>query len=477
MIGWESGREQEESRKRAGRGYKMELQPAAWAKQQFERAALGDARRTRRVVAMVTAMVGNPSASLPQQLPDYQDLKAAYRVLSEAAVTHAALLAPHWEQTRAAARQAQVVLLVQDTTEVDFTAHPKTQGLGPIGNGAGAGMLVQSVLAIEPATRQVLGLAYQEPFLRHAAPKGESCAQRRTRERESQVWLRAIEHVGSAPAGVRWVQVGDRYADMWGFFTTCAQQGCDFLVRAAQDRRVQPDEPEAELAHLFPMLPRLPELGPGELEVPAQQGRPRRTAHLAVSAGPLTVLPPRQPRGQAPVRMWVVWVRETGAVPAGSEPLEWVLLTSVPTADAAAAWERVGWYRGRWLVEEYHQCLKTGCGLERRQLREEVRLERLLGVLAPMAVYLLQLRDLARTQPQRLAREALPPDVVGVVAHLAHVPVEALTLGHFWTTVARQGGYLGRMRDPAPGWKALWVGWRRVQTLLEGVRLAAHLTL
>jgi hypothetical protein len=121
--------------------------------------------------------------------------------------------------------------------------------------------------------------------------------------------------------------------------------------------------------------------------------------------------------------------------------------------------------------------VKTGCGLERRQLREEVRLERLLGVLAPMAVSLLQPRDLARTQPQRRAREALPPDVVGVVAHLAHVPVEALTLGHFWTTVARQGGYLGRMRDPAPGWNALWVGWRRVQTLLEGVRLATHLTL
>jgi hypothetical protein len=85
------------------------------------------------------------------------------------------LLAPHWEQTRAAARQAQVVLLVQDTTDVDVTAHPKTQGLGPIGTGAGAGMLVQSVLASEPATRQVLGLAYHEPFLRHAAPKGESC--------------------------------------------------------------------------------------------------------------------------------------------------------------------------------------------------------------------------------------------------------------------------------------------------------------
>lgn len=162
----------------------MELQLAAWAEQQFGSAALGDPRRTRRIVAMAGDMVRNPRASLSEQLPDWASLKAAYRVLDAQEVSRAALLAPHWEQTRRAAHEEAVVLLVQDTTEVDFTAHPKTQGLGPIGNGKGAGILVQSVLTIVPATRQVVGLAYQEPFLRQAAPNGESCAQRRTRDRE-----------------------------------------------------------------------------------------------------------------------------------------------------------------------------------------------------------------------------------------------------------------------------------------------------
>lgn len=457
----------------------MELDPAGWAEQQFGSAALGDARRTRRVVAMARAMAGNPRASLPQQLPDWARLKAAYRVLDEAEVSHAALLAPHWEQTRAAARQGAVILLVQDTTEVDFTAHPKTRGLGPIGNGGGAGILVQSVLAIEPATRHVLGLAYQEPFLRRAAPKGESCAQRRQRERESQVWLRSIAAVGGPAPGRRWVQVGDRSADMWGFFTTCAQHGCDFLVRAAQDRRVQPDPDDAAAVtgHLFAALPTLPAWGQRDLEVPAQHGQPKRTACLAIQAGPLTLLPPRQPSGQHAVRLWVVWVRESGDPPEGSEPVEWVLLTSLPTEDAAAAWERVAWYRCRWIVEEYHHCLKSGCSLEQRQLREEARLERLLGLLAPMAVYLLQLRDLARSEPQRLARETLPADLVQVVAQLAQVPIASVTLDQFWTTVARQGGYLGRTHDGPPGWKTLWAGWRHIQTLMEGVRLATHLTL
>ncbi len=157
--------------------------------------------------------------------------------------------------------------------------------------------------------------------------------------------------------------------------------------------------------------------------------------------------------------------------------LEWVLLTSVPTDGEEAAWGRVAWYRCRWIVEEYHHSLKTGCQLEQRQLRDEARLERLLGVLAPIAVYLLQLRDLARAHPERLAHDVLSPDTARLVAHLAHAPVATLTLARFWTAVAHQGGYLARAGDGPPGWKSLWRGWRHIQTLLEGVHLASHLNL
>jgi hypothetical protein len=90
-------------------------------------------------------------------------------------------------------------------------------------------------------------------------------------------------------------------------------------------------------------------------------------------------------------------------------------------------------------------------------------------------VRLLQLRELARLEPERLATEALPRDLVRVVAHLAEVPVEALTLGVFWRTVAQQGGYQGRKRDGPPGWKTLWRGWLDIQLLLEGIHLAARL--
>jgi hypothetical protein len=72
--------------------------------------------------------------------------------------------------------------------------------------------------------------------------------------------------------------------------------------------------------------------------------------------------------------------------PRGEEPLEWILVTSVPTTTLEHAWERVEWYRHRWLVEDYHQCLKSGCRIEERQLQTVDGLMRLLGLLSPLAV-------------------------------------------------------------------------------------------
>ena len=71
-----------------------------------------------------------------------------------------------------------------------------------------------------------------------------------------------------------------------------------------------------------------------------------------------------------------------------------------------------------------------------------------------------------------LALAELPRELVQVVAHLAEVPVETLTVQCFWRAVAQQGGYLGRRRDGPPGWKTLWKGWLYIQTLLEGIHLA-----
>jgi hypothetical protein len=131
----------------------------------------------------------------------------------------------------------------------------------------------------------------------------------------------------------------------------------------------------------------------------------------------------------------------------GEEPLEWVLLTSVPTTTLEQAWERVDWYRHRWLVEDYHQCLKSGCRIEHRQGPRVDGLMRLLGLLSPLAVRLLQLRALARQDPERPAHFVIEPLMLAVVAQRSAQSPTSMTLGTFWTQLARLGGSLARSHD------------------------------
>jgi len=447
--------------------------PTDWAERTFATVDLKDRRRERRAVSLAASLMRHPDASLPQQMGAPSALKAAYRLLDQDDVTFAALSTPHWEATRDRAARQNLVLLVQDTTEIDYSHHPKTESLGPIGNGRGQGYLLQTVLAVLPQPRQVLGIAAQEPFLRKNAPKGQSCTQRRARERESQVWSRMVQAVGRAPEGSTWVHVGDRYSDIFDFMEACREHTGHFLIRVAQDRRIYADDGTVE--SLLASVRGLPAQDQRELKLRAKDGKKGRTAQLSISFRAATLRPPAHSRHKAPLAVWLVRVWEADPPDDVDEPLEWVLLTSVPTLSVADAWERAEWYSCRWLVEDYHQCLKTGCSLEQRHLQTYDGLVRLLGFLAPLAVRLLQLRELARLEPERLASEALPRELVQVVAYLAEVPLSELSVGSFWRTVARQGGHQGRKGDGPAGWKTLWRGWLEIQTLLEGVHLAARL--
>ena len=106
---------------------------APWAQENFGTCDLGDARRTRRVVKLAQQMAEHPDGSTPDQTETWADLKAAYRLVDQDDVTFTALASPHWELTR---RRAQgVVLVIGDTTELDFGLSRQADGLGPVGNG------------------------------------------------------------------------------------------------------------------------------------------------------------------------------------------------------------------------------------------------------------------------------------------------------------------------------------------------------
>src|SRR6266516_3272561 len=135
------------------------LDAKSWAERTFGGVQLHDLRRTRRAVQAESLLAENPLGSLPAQMHTWKETKALYRLLDEPDVTFAALMQPHFQQTREQATSAPVVLLVQDTTDIDLSHRRKISGVGHIGNERGRGFFVQTVLAVRPETREVQLLA------------------------------------------------------------------------------------------------------------------------------------------------------------------------------------------------------------------------------------------------------------------------------------------------------------------------------
>jgi len=448
--------------------------PAQWAEQQWGQAQLGDQRRTRRAVRLGSALAAQPAQSLPMQTGSWGDLKAAYRLLNEPDVTYQKLSAKHWDATRRGAGGSQqgTMLFVQDTTELDFTPHWQTQGLGLIGNAQGRGFLLHSCLAVlpHPANPQVQGLAAQVAWTRTAVKKGsESRHQRRYRRTEFDVWAETVEAIGRAPApelGTRWVSVGDRASDVFSSFRRATTLGWQCLVRAGQDRRIETaaDEPGRLMQWARGLEPRAHK----RVVLRGRDGLPKREVDLQVAWSALRICAPQlgPERKERPLAGWCIrcWEESDKA-----ERVEWILLSTVEVRDRAQALEQVEWYASRWVIEEYHKCLKTGCRMEARQLETAQGLLALLGFLSIVAVRLLQLRTLSRTEPERPAGQVVPRRLVKLVsARLGSSEPEAMTLRQFWQGVARLGGFIGRKSDGEPGWQTLWRGWLRLQDMCWG---------
>ena len=447
----------------------------------------GDARRGARLVAMSAALAAQPGASLPAALGDWAALQGAYRLLDGGALDHAGVQEAHVARTRAACQAEGTWLLVEDTTLLDFSARQATEGLGPVGDGRGRGLMLHTTLALrleagwerqadqEGALRpQLEGLFGQELWVRPPEAIGphEKKAHRLERTRESQRWARALEDQ-QAPAGAQWISVADREADIYEFFARCRAAGADFVVRACQPRALEGEDGQS----LFAAVRGAPKLGEAEVELRARPGVPARTAHLALRACALRLRAPWRPGGRGPaLEVTVLEAREVrlarapkGAKKAAPEALHWVLLTSLPVADLAQACRVLEIYRQRWRIEDFHKALKTGTAVEAPQLRHAARLAPLIGILAVLAVRLLALQLLAAARPQAALETAdLDPRALALLERRFGSPPGGLwTADQTLRAIARLGGFLARRRDGSPGWITLWRGLRRLLTQLE----------
>jgi hypothetical protein len=222
------------------------LAPAQWAQLEFALAKLGDQRRPQRLVNMAACLAQTPTGTLPQAFPEWKDLKATCRFLDHLEYGPAEIQQPHRENTLAACRQPGEYLLIEDTTELDYSSHPKTKPLGFIGNGQGQGLLVHSTLAVRVEAWNLaqepegiaLGLLAQKSWVRPVKGlRQQSWRKRMSRPRESDRWARALAEMGVPPAGCQWIYLADREAGFYEPIQRCQQQGLDFIIRGYHDHK------------------------------------------------------------------------------------------------------------------------------------------------------------------------------------------------------------------------------------------------
>lgn len=443
-----------------------------FGEEQFGAAELGDRRRTARLIELANRVANHPGGTLPDKVNSPASLKALYRLMDCEEVTHRSVLASPRQRTLEKMATAEgTVLVIHDGSELDFTGLKSIATLGQIGNGGNRGYVAHNVLAVVAETREVLGLAYQHLAKRPKVTKKETREERRQRaDRESRWWKTASKRIPAPAPGRLQVEVADRGADVLEFLDFVESAGKHYLVRSKHNRCISLENGEKRKLH--DLARQLPERGRRVVEVASTAQRAARTATVAVSWAKVTLLVPKQPRGEirgVPLSTWIVRVAEIDP-PANVEPLEWILLTNVPVHELADANERIDWYQCRWIIEEYHKALKTGCQIEDMQFTTEDRLQPAIALISVVAVSLLQLRDASR-QPDadsRLATSLFPVLLVTVLSLWRYGQQRTdLTVHEFCYALARLGGHQNRKSDHRPGWLVLWRGWTKLQAMAE----------
>ena len=450
-----------------------------WIKQELERTDLGDKRRTKRLIKIVSNLSAKPEASVPTASGTWAETKATYDEWDSPYIKPPMIRQGHREATVERIVKHSVVLAIQDTTELNYPSHKALSGVGYLDSKYAQGLKVHSVLTV--STEGIpLGVIDQNVWSRKEDELGKATQrkQKPTSEKESQRWLDALNTTDSIiPESVQVVTIADREADFYDLFACPRRQGSDFLIRATQNRCLADSE-----QHLWETLESVECLGTMTVEVKRNPTRPSRMATLSIRYTRITIEPPqnRAKKEQlVPIRLQAILVTELDPPP-DVEPISWLLLTTLEISSVEDVKKYVRWYSYRWLIERYHYVLKSGCGLEKLQLETAQRLEMALATYAIVAWRLLWLTYEARCSPDSSCEPVLEPHewqaLYATIHHRTYPHATPPTLAEIVRWIAQLGGFLGRKGDGEPGVKVLWRGLSRLHDIAQTWLLCQSIT-
>lgn len=445
--------------------------PRDWIEEEFSGVELGDKRLTARLLQITGQFYAKPTANIPQACGGAMAAKAAYRFLDNEKVDWEAILQAHYQQTEARVKAEPLVLVAQDTTTLNYSTHPHTRGLGPIGTDSEKvrGLIVHDTMSFT-AKGTPLGLLDVQCWAREKIGSRHERHQKPIEEKESWKWIqsyRRVSEVRKRCRKTRLVVMADRESDIHEIFAEQAktQHGADLLIRAERSRNRKAEDDHNHCDFLWPMLQRQEPVGTRELLVPPGPNRPARQAVLEVRTMPVLLRAPTRKPHLPDVRVWAVLASERNA-PEGVEALEWMLLSTVEVNAQADAYERLDWYARRWGIEIYHRILKSGCRSEARQLESATRLRNCLAIDMVIAWRIHHLTYLGKETPEVPCTvyfsESEWKALCTFVNKTKQAPSRPPSLNEAVYLLGKLGGHLGRNGDGYPGSEVLWRGMARL---------------
>jgi hypothetical protein len=461
-----------------------------WVMEEMATADLADLRLKKRLLLVMQRMFASPVASLKAACRGWADTIAAYRFFNNEKVTEAALLAPHRDATLQRVQTQDRVLVIQDTTEIDYSSKKELEGKGPLSVEQRQGFFAHSQYVVTPE-RVPLGLWGTQIYARDEVSKSTHRKDQPIEQKESYRWVEGYRdacRLAEMAPNTLVISVCDREGDIYEVFLECqrrrqgGESAAEWLIRSCQDRSLAPFEETqattgAKAEKLRAAVEQSAVLGTIEFDVVKHTGnkkikesrvktfrQARRVVQEVRAIEVMIQAPWRKGEKLETVKIGVVLAREKNP-PAGQDRIEWVLLTSLPIAGFKAAQEVIALYLARWDIEVFHRVLKTGCRVEKLQLTEADRIRPAIVLYMIVAWRIAYVMKLGRVCPDLACDVIFEEAEWRAVYHVVKrkPAVEKPTLREMVNMVGSLGGHLGRKGDGAPGAQSMWQGLMRAQ--------------
>lgn len=422
-----------------------------------------DKRLHKRFEVLLGRFVENPKESIPQTLKNWSSIKSAYRFFQNAKVMPEMLSSEASKETVKKAQESGGQLIIaHDTTHIDYSSL-QSDGLGRNASTEHTkGFLLHSGLAMTEKGVP-LGVLSQNIWTRLETKKNSSTQKKRLaiEEKESYKWVHSfLESVSTLPKDIRSVSVCDREADIYELLCLMSDKGHDYVIRSTHDRKLADGNlmssklcGQAVIARYEYKVHRVHEV------------HSKRVAKMAVRACEIEI---QRPNGKSKVayvgnlKLNLVFAQEETSGIGEDERVSWLLLTSLPIDNTENIMKVLDIYKHRWKIERFHYVLKSGCNVEKKQLRTAHSLKNMLAFFSIVAYRLLWLKYEAQANPDQSCEAVLSKTEWQALcchsAKSANPPESPPSLAKAAVMIAKLGGFIGRKNDGFPGVKVIWEG-------------------